>query len=170
MLDLDLYRRRREMMNYDEYSIGTLRYWWSGADAPYLNSDGKYRWKERIIKFYSDVPLNAWDEINKCYMLNDSQYATFGMNTVNFTLGNHWRIVFNMDFKRQDKTSGQYFLDFGSVTTASKSIGLSLNFDNNGDYFNINWKMQGTTPVSGIKIYMEPDTIPLDGQYHNLYG
>jgi len=59
---MDLYLRRREMMNFDEYSIGTLKYWLSGADGTVNN-----KWKTRIPDLQLNISGSPWNEAEKCY-------------------------------------------------------------------------------------------------------
>lgn len=162
MMDI---RRRILFNNNPHLGIGTLKYWWSGEDGPVLRSDNKYHWESRVTNLKPELPQSTWIESEKCYLFNDSAYAALNLNDGNFTLGNHWRIVFDMDYMR-GSNSGT-FIDIGSVTSANKAIGLGIS---SAGRFNINWKMRGNESNPGCSISMPENLVPIDNQYHRLRG
>ena len=162
MMDI---RKRILFNNNPHLGIGTLKYWWSGKDGPVLGSDNKYHWESRATGLKPELPQSTWIESEKCYLFNDSAYASLNLNDGNFTLGNHWRIVFDMDYMR-GSNSGT-FIDIGSVTSANKAIGLGIS---SAGRFNINWKMRGNESNPGCSISMPENLVPIDNQYHRLRG
>lgn len=158
----NLYLRRRELLNGHEYDIGTLKYWWSSEDAPVSG-----KWVDRISGLKPSSHNDPYDPENGYYECNDSNYLSFNMNTGNFSLGNHWRIALDADIKANTSSSNATALiDFGSVASASKAFGITLNA--NTSRAHVNWKMQGNNSSPGVGVGVSSTYLPKDSNYHRL--
>ena len=125
---------------------GTLKYWLCGDDAP---SNGV--WYDRVGNLNCTLYGGAsYDQDNKWYDFGAvGQYGDCGNpNTINFDMGNHWQIDYDMMIQLSTTTS--MWIDIASVDAAQKAVGYSIrktsSYDLGIGY--LNWKMKGNSSSS----------------------
>ena len=126
---------------------GTLKYWWTADDAP-VNS----HWVDRVsgLKFRL-YGSNIYDSVNKIYDFGlSTQYGQLNPhpNESNFSMGNHFRLDFDVYFNRDASANTTTWFDMGSVTAAEHAIGFGFGYRTTSDSnlrALINWKLNGGT-------------------------
>lgn len=159
----------------DPFAIGTLKYWWCGKDAP-INSIIY----DRVSGFPFELTGGAsWNQEGGYYDFTEYQYRAYcaNLNSVTlkdgttgaYSMGNHFRVVFDMDFKPLGQREG-YFFDLGSVTSATKAIGFCLSPRNTGKTTGFNWKMLGNKYSPGLLAYDIPPSPQVGTNYTPCTG
>ena len=138
----DILEARKRAFATDNYNHGTLVFELNGDDAPV---DGA--WIER--KSNKAFILNSaasYDSVNKIYDFSGkgaAYYRFYNDDKPVIYLGHHFRIEWDVYFKRNGTTNGHFF-DIGSLTNATKALGIGL-LSKNANAITFNWKLQGNS-------------------------
>lgn len=121
---MDLITSRRNIIQASSNSGPILKYWLDGNDAPV---NGKWIEKKTGLEF---ALMNgaSYDSENKMYLFEaNNKYAICNsdINTINFTLGNHFIITFDL-YINYSLSNGSGFFDVGSITAAERAIGFFI--------------------------------------------
>lgn len=169
-------QRRRELLAPQTgMPKGTLKYWFSGMDAPINGA-----WQDRVsgiryILYKNSSTTNGetlWDQENGYYMFEIRNYAYLeSMNDVDINFGNHWRLEF--DLYQNGSASTNAFWDFGSVNDSRHAIGFSLR-PQYTDYpqgrMSVNWKMNGNNSDPGLAVVGGPSLISNENKFIHYHG
>ena len=173
---MDVIMARRRLLAQNVMPKGTLKYWFSGLDAPI---DGA--WQDKISGIRYVLYKNAsttdaetvWDQENGYYDFSPLRNYAYlvNMNNVNLNFGHHWRLEF--DLYQNGASGNNTFWDFGSVNASSHAIGFAL-YPQNSDYpqgrMSVNWKMQGNNSNPGISSYGGPSLISNNDEFIHYQG
>ena len=151
-----------EIHGTDDIHPGTLKYWWSGKNAPYDN-----HWSERLshgthVMFLYNEYVYLYD--NQYYEFSyNGGYGSRTLNDMQFDIGNHWRFVFDIGIDHAETNST--FVDIGSVAAANHAIGFGI-FPGR---ISVNWKLNGNNSNPGISNLSHPG-IPADNGFNRMRG
>ena len=168
---MDLMTSRRNIIQAAANSGPTLKYWLDGNDAPV---NGKWIEKKTGLEF---VLINgaSYDSENKMYLFEaNNKYAmcNSNINTINFALGNHFIITFDLYINYSLSAGSTCFFDIGSVTGAERAIGFNIgliDINNTGKSYVSNYKMFGNSnnPFEAI---LDPFQITPRNDYVHIIG
>ena len=134
----DILAIKKKAHSFDNYFKGELIFELNGDDPPV---DGK--WVDRINGMgYKLVGGASYDSANKIYDFSGVGMAIYNAaNRDPFNLGHHFRIEWDIYFRRAGTTNGHFF-DLGSLGQASCALGIGF-IASTSSTITFNWKMLG---------------------------
>ena len=162
-----------------------IRLWISGEDAPKKLQNQKWIITDRtdtdstdktfIIGERTDTTFESFYDLqNKRYdFTSQANQAYNNWNTSSYDFGHHWKLYFDMDVRvYSGATKGRYFLDLGSIASASHSFGFSMGIGADGsNAVGVNWKLNGNNSNPGIGTLMHGyQTQKQAGEYDSVSG
>lgn len=127
---------------------GELKYFLSGKDDLVSGA-----WVDRINSEVKWLPQGSCTKTEGGYLLNGDSGYLKANNALLYDLGNHFRVM--VEFTTT--TDSYVLIDFGSIASASKNTSFQTS-KGNGQYINMNWKMQGNGSNPGVIIKMPVTT------------
>ena len=135
----DILATRKLAQSFNDYFQGELVFELNGDDAPV---DGK--WIERVNGWeFTLLGDTLYDTTNKVYDFSGRSLAFTGTeNTNKLSMGHHFRIEWDLYYKRKLCNSSIFF-DICSLTSADKAIGIGLLTKSDNSTISLNWKLNG---------------------------
>lgn len=130
---------------------GELKYFLSGKDDLVNNA-----WVDRINSEVKWLPQGNCTRAENGYLLNGDNGNLKADDALLYDLGNHFRAMAEFT----TTTDSYVVIDFGSINSTSKNISFQTG-QNNGQFINMNWKMQGYNSNPGVEI-----AIPVTTGHH----
>ena len=165
----DILQERMKALEFNNYFQGELVFELNGDDAPI---DGK--WIERVNGWEFKLLGEAlYDATNKVYDFSGRSLASTGSeNTNKLSMGHHFRIEWDLYYKRKLCNSSIFF-DICSLTSADKAIGIGLLTKSDNSTISFNWKLNGNSSnpwTGGSEQRISPVTIPMDDNFTHFTG
>lgn len=165
----DILAIQKKAQAFNDYFQGELVFELNGDDAPV---DGK--WVERVNGWEFTLLGDAlYDTANKVYDFSGRSLAFTGTeNTNKLSMGHHFRIEWDVYYKRKLCNSSIFF-DICSLTSADKAIGIGLLTKSDNSTISLNWKLNGNSsnPWTGSSEQrISPVTIPMDDNFTHFTG
>ena len=165
----DIIALKEKAADFNNYFQGELVFELNGDDAPI---DGK--WIERVNGWeFILLGDTLYDTTNKVYDFSGRSLAcTETKNTDKLSMGHHFRIEWDLYYKRKLCNSSIFF-DICSLTSADKAIGIGLLTKNDNSTISFNWKLNGNSSnpwTGGSEQRISPVTIPMDDNFTHFTG
>lgn len=127
---------------------GELKYFLSGKDELVNGA-----WVDRINSEVKWMPEGSCKKTDGGYLMNGDSGYLIANNALLYDLGNHFRVMAEFT----TTTDSYVLIDFGSISNVNKNISFQTG-KGNGQYINMNWKMQGNGSNPGTRIKMPVTT------------
>lgn len=139
--------RRRGMMA-KQMASEDVRFWISSDDEPV----GNYlieRIQQKAFQLYGE---NVYDAAEKLYDFRQNSRRAETTDSAVYDFGHHWKLYFDIDaYVYGGRSVDKYFLDFGSVASASHAVGFAMGLATGGrTTIGVNWKLNGNNSNPGI--------------------
>ena len=127
---------------------GELKYFLSGKDNLVNGA-----WVDRINSAVKWLRIGTCARTDGGYILNGDNGYLKANDALLYDLGNHFRVMAEFT----TTTDSYVIIDFGSFTGTNKNISFQTG-KNNGQFINMDFKMQGNNSNQGVKLYMPVTT------------
>ena len=127
---------------------GELKYYLSGKDDLVNGA-----WVDRINSAVKWLPQGSCTRAENGYLLNGDNGNLKANDALLYDLGNHFRAMAEFT----TTTDSYVIIDFGSISGVNKNLSFQTG-KGNGQYINMNWKMQGNNSDPGVRINMPVTT------------
>ena len=127
---------------------GELKYFLSGKDDLIGGA-----WVDRINSEVKWRPQGSCTRSENGYLLNGDNGNLKANDALLYDLGNHFRVMAEFT----TTTDSYVLIDFGSIIETNKNTSFQTNL-NNGQFIQMNWKMQGNNFNPGVRINMPVTT------------